>query len=103
MTNTSRNGSPNRRPATHDHESPAGEPFTWMVGDEKIELPPFRSLMTFGRARRLRKLDPEDQLFSLLEEALPQKTLDLLDPLEPEEMDRFFTAWQEHSGITAGE
>lgn len=68
-----------------------------------LTLPKFKSVMTFGRARRLRKLDEGEQMFTLVEEICDDAALEVLDAMEPDETEAFFLAWQADSGVTSGE
>lgn len=84
-----------------DHQSAT---FTYeFVSGEKITLPRFKSVMTFGRARTLRKLGEAEQMFTLIEEICDDDMLAALDAMEPDETTAFFEAWQADSGVTAGE
>lgn len=80
--------------ATYTHTFPSGE---------SVTLPRFESVMTFGRARRLRKLDEADQLFTLVEDIADEDTLAVLDKMDTAQTEAFFTGWQEHSGVNLGE
>lgn len=68
-----------------------------------ITLPRFDSVMTFGRTRRLRKLSPDDLLFTVMEEVCTEDQLAVLDEMGTEETEAFFTEWQEDSGVSLGE
>ena len=92
---------PKKRP--QDHLPGREDTFGWTVDGETIELPPFKSLLTFGAARKLRHLDEADALFTVMEDKLSDDVLAKLDPMDADEMEKFFVAWQEHSGITMGE
>lgn len=68
-----------------------------------LVLPRFDKVVTFGRARRLRKLSESEQVFTLVEEVCDEAALAVLDEMPPDEINSFFTAWQEHSGASLGE
>lgn len=79
------------------------EKFHYEVGGKKIALPPFEDVLTFGFARKTRKMSQAEQMFELVEAAADGKTLDAIDSLKPSQMEEFFTAWQKHSGVSVGE
>lgn len=86
-----------------DHESST---FVYeFKSGKRVELPAFQSLMTFGRARRLRKLDEAEQTFALVEEVCGEDSPEIatLDEMDLEETAAFFSAWQSHSGVSVGE
>lgn len=72
-------------------------------GGGTVTLPKFRNVMTFGRARRLRKLDEAEQMFTLIEEICDDAALAVLDEMDTPQTEAFFTAWQADSGVTSGE
>lgn len=84
-----------------DHQS-ATFTHTFASG-ESVTLPRFKKAMTFGRARRLRKLSAEEQMFTLIEEIADDDTLAVLDDLDAEESNAFIEAWQDDSDVTSGE
>lgn len=83
-----------------DHQSAT---FDYELHGNKVTLPSFSSVMTFGRARRLRSLPQEEQVFSIMEEICDDEQLAVLDEMTPEETEAFFTAWQAASGASLGE
>lgn len=84
-----------------DHKS---KTFTHTLRSGKsVTLPAFASAMTFGRARRLRKLSESEQVFTMLEEIADEDTLAALDEMDSEETEEFFTAYAESSGANLGE
>lgn len=70
---------------------------------ETIVLPAFETVVTFGIARRLRKLPADEQLFALVEEVCDDEVLALLDDMSATEAGEFFDAWQRGSGVSVGE
>lgn len=74
-----------------------------LLGGAVVTLPRFKSIMTFGRARKLRKLDEAEQMFSLVEQVCDAATLDALDDMDLPETEAFFSAWQKDSGVDVGE
>lgn len=83
-----------------DHQSAT---FTHEVHGVKVTVPSFSSVMTFGRARRLRALPQEEQVFTIMEEICDDEQLAVLDQMTTEETEAFFTAWQAASGASLGE
>lgn len=80
--------------ATFTHTFPSGKTVT---------LPRFKAVLTFGRARKMRKLPDEEQMFALMEEVCDDATLDVLDEAGLDEMAGLFEAWQADSGVSLGE
>jgi len=76
--------------------------YTTPKGDE-IVAPHFEDAMSAGFVRKHRNDKVEEQMFALVEEALNEESLEAFDKLRPSEMEDFYTKWQEHAGITAGE
>jgi len=70
---------------------------------QQIVIKKFDRAMTAGFVRRHRNDDPFEQMFALVEETLDEKQLAIFDSMTAEEMDEFYTAWQEDSGVTQGE
>lgn len=52
--------------------------------------------------RKIRREEPSDQMFTLLEMVADEDTLNLVDDLEGEEFGEFYRAWQADSGVTVG-
>lgn len=84
-----------------DHKS-ATFKYTFLSG-KTLVLPQFDSIMTFGRARRLRKADEGEQMFALVEEVCDETALAVLDEMDLAETQTFFEAWQNASGVSVGE
>lgn len=84
-----------------DHQSSTFR-YTFLSGDT-LDLPRFDKIMTFGRARRLRKIDEDEQMFALVEEICDEKALSVLDNMDLDETRTFFEAWQKASGVSLGE
>lgn len=84
-----------------DHQSAQ---FTHEFSDGKsVTIPRFKSAMTFGRARKMRKLDEAEQMFALIEDVCDEAALALLDEMDADETEAFIKAWQEDSGVSLGE
>lgn len=79
------------------------EKFHYEVDGKKITLPKFADVLTFGFARKTRKMSQAEQMFELVEAAADDKALAVIDGLRTEQMEEFFTAWQKHSGVGVGE
>jgi len=82
--------------------------FTWKGLDaegEQVEIsaPKFSSVIDTGFARRHRNDDIMEQIWAAAEEGLDEENLAKFDGLSQEASDEFYSAWQEDSGITAGE
>ena len=84
-----------------DHES-ATFTHTFDTG-ETVTLPRFKSVMTFGRVRKMRKLDEAEQMFALMEDVCDDAALAVLDERGIDELEGMFTAWQADSGVSLGE
>lgn len=84
-----------------DHQS---KTFTYTFGDgRKVTLPAFSSVMSFGRARRLRHLPEDEQFFQVIEDVCDDKALAVLDAMSATETEEFVKAWQADSGASLGE
>lgn len=84
-----------------DHQS---KDFTYRFLDGRsVVLPKFKKVMTFGRARKLRKLEESEQMFTIFEEICDDATLETLDAMDSDETQAFFDAWQSDSGVSLGE
>ena len=79
------------------------EKFHYEVDGKKITLPKFADVLTFGFARKTRKMSQAEQMFELVEAAADDNALAVIDGLRTEQMEEFFTAWQKHSGVGVGE
>lgn len=84
-----------------DHKSSTFR-YTFPSG-ETLVLPAFDSVVTFGIARKLRKLSPDEQIFMLVEEICDEAALEVVDKLTAEQAGVFFEAWQRGSGVGVGE
>ncbi|MDO5050001.1 MAG: hypothetical protein Q4D87_08995 [Actinomycetaceae bacterium] len=74
--------------------------FETAAGDT-IEVRKFSALP--GRAFRLvRRLDPADQMFTILEEYASEEAMELIDELPMDELNTFLKHWQSDSGVTVG-
>lgn len=84
-----------------DHQS---RDFTYTFPSGKsVKLRRFAALMTFGRARKLRGLPEDEQMFTILESECDEATLAVLDEMEADQTEAFFKAWQADSGVSLGE
>lgn len=79
------------------------EKFHFKTANGEVVLPKFRDVMTFGLARKTRKLDAAEQMFTLVEVAADEKALNLIDQLPSDGVEAFFAAWQKDSGVGLGE
>lgn len=87
--------------APQDHQSPD---FTYRFADGRtVTMARFKKVMTFGRARKLRKLPESEQMFVIFEEVCDEETLAALDDMDADETQAFFEAWQADSGVSLGE
>lgn len=84
-----------------DHQ-PSEFRYTFKSGDTLV-LPPFAGLLTFGLARKLRKLPVEEQIFTLVENVCDDDELAVLDKMDTTEAAAFFEAWQQGAGVSLGE
>lgn len=67
----------------------------------EIVLPRFGNLPA-GLFRKVRKLEPADQMFTLLEELLSEEELAVYDELTQEDANRLAADWQSESGAPVG-
>lgn len=70
---------------------------------KSVTLPRFKSVMTFGRARKLRGMDEAEQMFSIIEDVCSKDALAVLDEMDSKATEQFFTAWQKDSDTSLGE
>lgn len=84
-----------------DHKSSTFR-YTFPSG-ETLVLPAFDSVVTFGLARKLRKLPADEQLFAVVEEVCDEAALAVMDKMTAEQAGVFFEAWQRGSGVGVGE
>lgn len=68
----------------------------------EIVLPKFENVKV-GIIRRTRRLSQVDQVFTILEELLPEEAFEHLDELDREEFNELAKAWQASSAVTPGE
>lgn len=85
-----------------DHKSPATEDFVFASSAGEVRLPKFGAIK-FGVIRRMRKEDPAEQMFMLVEEVATEDVLTVIDDLPQKEIESLFTEWQEDSGVEQGE
>lgn len=85
-----------------DHLSPATDEFVFGSSAGEVRLPKFGQIK-FGVIRRMRKEDPSEQMFMLVEEVSDEATLAVIDDLPQKEIEALFTKWQEDSGVDQGE
>lgn len=78
--------------------------FTYTFDGQTITLPKFGNF-PFGVIRKIRKLEEEEQFYSLLELVTKKdpKTLDIIDEMYADDVAELVTAWQEDAGVTLGE
>lgn len=68
----------------------------------KVEILPYKRIKA-GVMRRNRSGNASDQAFSILEEVADEKTLEILDDQDQEQMNEFLQAWLKDSGVKVGE
>jgi hypothetical protein len=85
-----------------DHLSPATDDFVFASSAGAVTLPKFGAIR-FGVIRKMRKEDPSEQMFMLVEEVSSAETLEVIDALPQKEIEVLFTKWQEDSGVDQGE
>lgn len=78
--------------------------FTYTFDGKTITLPKFGNF-PFGVIRKIRKLEDEEQFYSLLELVTKDDpdTLDVIDSMYADDVADLVTAWQEDSGVSLGE
>lgn len=78
--------------------------FTYTYKGKTITLPKFGNF-PFGVIRKIRKLEDEEQFYSLLELVTKDdpKTLDIIDEMYADDVVDLVTAWQEDAGVSLGE
>lgn len=78
--------------------------FTYTFDGRTITLPKFGNF-PFGVIRKIRKLEDEEQFYSLLELVTKDDpdTLDVIDSMYADDVADLVTAWQEDSGVSLGE
>jgi len=84
-----------------DHLPAESEEFVFESSAGVVRLPKFGAIK-FGVIRRMRKEDPSEQMFMLVEE-VAEDSLDVIDELPQSEIEDLFTRWQEDSGVDQGE
>lgn len=75
-------------------------------GEDEVEIRlPSMSYLKSGLVRRIRRLNPADAVFTLIEICLGEDSdeMDVVDNMDPEAYDAFLEEWSEHSGISLGE
>lgn len=78
--------------------------FTYTFDGKTITLPKFGNF-PFGVIRKIRKLEDEEQFYSLLEFVTKDDpdTLDVIDSMYADDVAELVTAWQEDAGVSLGE
>ncbi len=78
--------------------------FTYTFDGKTITLPKFGNF-PFGVIRKIRKLEDEEQFYSLLELVTKDDpdTLDVIDSMYADDVAELVTAWQEDAGVSLGE
>lgn len=75
------------------------EPFTFEHDGETYSLPSQSAIKT-GVARAIRRLKPEDQVFTLLELVADEATLAAIDDMGSDEFADMCQKWEDHSGVS---
>ena len=78
--------------------------FTYNYNGQTISLPKFGNF-PFGVIRKIRKLEDEEQFYSLLELVTKDypDPLDVIDSMYADDVAELVTAWQEDAGVSLGE
>lgn len=72
------------------------------VDGTEVRLPSL-SYLKPGLIRKIRNRSDIDAMYTLLEEALDEKTLKVLDDMDPDLYAELIDEWREHSGVSLGE
>lgn len=64
---------------------------------------PSLAKLKFGTMRKVRKLEPEEQAFTIIEDVCGPDILAVVDELDGEEIGEFMEAWAKFSGVSVGE
>lgn len=64
---------------------------------------PSLSYLKPGLIRKIRRLGDIDAMYTLFELVLNEKTLAVIDEMDPEAYGAMLEAWREHSGVSLGE
>jgi len=78
------------------------EPFTYETPHGTLTVPSL-SKMPMGLIRKTRKLPAAEQMFTILESIVPPEAMEIVDQMTAVEFADFQDAWQQHSGVDAGE
>lgn len=80
----------------------SGKKFVKELNGVTITLPSMNHLPS-GVARKIRKLDEGDQLFTMLEMLLDEDELAEVDKLDGQELEALIVEWHEASEVSLGE
>lgn len=95
--------SPRKKTEPAKHSGPGSdESFEYETENGLIVIPSIAK-MPSGVIRRIRKLSPVDQVFTVVEETASAEALALIDQLPAPEFNAFCAAWYEFSGVSLGE
>lgn len=79
------------------------EKFHYTLPDgHEIVLPKLENV-PLGVVRKTRRLTQTDQVFTMLEELLPEAELEHVDLLDRAQFEQMFTAWKDASTVELGE
>lgn len=78
------------------------EKFHWTAPDGTEIVLPHVGKIKSGVLRRIRKADPVDQVFTLVEAVADEETLAKIDDLDSADLNSLFEEWQK-AGASVGE
>lgn len=87
---------PQDRKPKAEHTEPATFTATNANGETVTYTLPERKAITSGMLRRHRTKDPQDYVYSLLEDTCDAETLAALDSLDIDEVDKVLGEWGDH-------
>jgi hypothetical protein len=76
--------------------------FAFTHGGRTYYLPPLKSIKV-GITRAVRKLDPVDAMFTIIESVASADTMTALDDMDMDELSAVTVAWQKHSNVSLPE
>lgn len=78
------------------------EDFVKDVDGTELRFPSL-SYLKPGLIRKIRNRSDIDAMYTLLEEVLDEKSLEILDEMDPDAYAELIDEWREHSGVSLGE
>lgn len=79
------------------------EPFNYTTDAGVTITVPSLAKIKAGVIRKTRKLEPGDQMFTIMEAVADEATLAAIDDMDGDELARFTEQWGAHSGADLGE